>query len=170
MGGMPEAARRVLRARRHCCHGTGICDSLKRLLTDTAAEVDREFPHHAADVTISPGGEPTVKRTTAKEIPASAVALHTTIGNRVAPRDLLDILLNINHWTDFTRHFGPLSGDDARLRNARARYLLTTFSLAQAWASTRRPDIWPTRCRLTNFRMPTGTTWAWSSWTPRTGT
>src|SRR2546430_13674455 len=46
-----------------------------------------------------------------------------------APRNLLDILLNINHWTDFTRHFGPLSGDDARLRNARARYLLTTFSL-----------------------------------------
>lgn len=107
----------------------GFCDSLKCLLTDTAAEVDREFPHHAADVTISPGGEPTVKRTTAKEIPASAVALHTTIGNRVAPRNLLDILLNINHWTDFTRHFGPLSGDDARLRNARARYLLTTFSL-----------------------------------------
>jgi len=107
----------------------GFCDTLKRLLTDTAAEVDRDFPHHAADVTISPSGEPTVKRTTAKEIPPSAVALQSTISHRTEPRNLLDILANIEHWTGFTRHFGPLSGDDTRLRNARARYLLTTFAM-----------------------------------------
>lgn len=105
------------------------CDALKQRLTDTAAEVDREFPHHSADVTISPTGEPTVKRTTAKEIPASAIALQATISQRIAPRNLLDVLQNIDHWTDFTRHFGPRSGDDSRLRNARSRHLLTVFAM-----------------------------------------
>jgi hypothetical protein len=105
------------------------CDTLKRVLADTAEEIDREFPHHAADVAIGPGGEPTVKRTTAREIPVLAVALHTTINNRVPPRNLLDVLLNIDHWTGFTRHFGPLSGDGPRLRDARARYLLATFAI-----------------------------------------
>lgn len=106
-----------------------MCAALKKLLTDTAAEVDRDFPHHSADVTIGASGEPTVKRITAREIPASAVALQATLSDRVEARNLLDVLANIDHWTGFTRHFGPLSGEDAKLRNARAHYLLTTFAL-----------------------------------------
>lgn len=107
----------------------GLCDALKKQLTDTAAEVDREFPDHTADVTINSSGEPTVKRTNAREVPASALALQATIDGRVKPRNLLDVLVNIDHWTGFTRHFGPLSGEDAKMRNARAQYLLTTFAL-----------------------------------------
>lgn len=105
------------------------CNSLRQLLSDTAAEIDRDFPLHANDVTIGPSGEPTVKRTEAREIPASAISLNTTITNRIAPRNMLDILRNIDDWTNFTRHFGPLSGDDPKLRDARARYLLTTFAI-----------------------------------------
>lgn len=105
------------------------CESLRRLLADTAAEIDHDFPLRAGDVTISPSGEPTVKRVEAREIPASAITLHTMLNNRLKPRNLLDILRNIDDWTGFTRHFGPKSGDDAKLRDARVRYLLTTFAL-----------------------------------------
>lgn len=105
------------------------CDTLRQLLADTASDIDRDFPHRSNDVTISSSGEPTVKRTEAKEIPASAISLQATISNRIVPRNLLDILRNIDDWTGFTRHFGPLSGSDPKLRDARARYLLTTFSL-----------------------------------------
>ncbi len=104
-------------------------DGLKKLLTDTAAKIDEEFPQHAGDVTIGANGEPTVKRTTAREVPASAIALQATIENRTVPRNLLDILANIEHWTGFTRNFGPLSGDEPKLRNARERYLLTVFAM-----------------------------------------
>jgi len=45
------------------------------------------------------------------------------------PRNLLDILAHIERWTGFTRNFGPLSGDDSKLRNARERYLLTVFAI-----------------------------------------
>lgn len=107
----------------------GLEAALKKSLGDTAAEVDKGFPDKSADVTISPSGEPTVKRSEAREIPASAIALQTTLTARIEPRNLLDVLLNINHWTDFTRHFGPRSGDDTRIRDSRARYLLTTFAM-----------------------------------------
>ncbi|WP_034301970.1 Tn3 family transposase [Herbaspirillum sp. RV1423] len=104
-------------------------DGLKKLLTDTAAEIDKEFPQHAGDVTIGSNGEPTLRRTTAREVPASAIALQAAIENRTVPRNLLDILANIEHWTGFTRNFGPLSGDEPKLRNARERYLLTVFAM-----------------------------------------
>ena len=107
----------------------GFVTGLKRLLTDTASEVDKEFPQHAGDVTITHEGEPILRRTTAREVPASAIALQAAIENRTEPRNLLDILANIEHWTGFTRNFGPVSGDDPKLRNARERYLLTVFAM-----------------------------------------
>lgn len=104
-------------------------DALKKQLDDTAAKLDDEFPQHAGDLTIGGNGEPTLKRTTAREVPASAIALQAAIENRSKPRNLLDILANIEHWTGFTRNFGPQSGDEPKLRNARERYLLTVFTM-----------------------------------------
>jgi TnpA family transposase len=104
-------------------------DHLKKLLTDTADQVDNDFPQHGGDVTIGANGEPTLKRVAAREIPPSAIALQAAIDGRTVPRNLLDILANIEHWTGFTRNFGPLSGDDPKLRNARERYLLTVFAM-----------------------------------------
>jgi hypothetical protein len=104
-------------------------DGLKQLLTEPAARVDEEFPQHAGDVVIGSSGDPSLRREPAREVPASTIALHAAIQNRTAPRNLLDVLANIEHWTGFTRNFGPQSGDDPKLRNARERYLLTVFAM-----------------------------------------
>ncbi len=104
-------------------------ENLKNMLRETACKLDAEFPKHAGDVVIDNRGGISVKRTTAKEVPASAIALQAALESRVPSRNILDILANIEHWTGFTRHFGPLSGDEPKIRNARERYLLTTFAL-----------------------------------------
>lgn len=104
-------------------------DGLKKLLADTAAEIDKSYPENAGDFTINSNGEPTVRRGTAREVPASAISLQAAIESRTVPRNLLDILANIEYWTGFTRNFGPLSGDEPKLRNARERYLLTVFAM-----------------------------------------
>ena len=49
---------------------------------------------------------------------------------RMPERHLLDILKNVHDWVGFTRHFGPLSGSDAKLADPVARYLLTVFGYA----------------------------------------
>jgi len=50
---------------------------------------------------------------------------------RLPTRNVLDIIANIEHehWTHFTRHFGPLSGIDPQIRKATERYLLTIFAV-----------------------------------------
>ncbi len=40
-------------------------------------------------------------------------------------RQLLDVLKNVEHWTGYTRHFGPPSGADPKLADAVRRYLFT---------------------------------------------
>lgn len=102
---------------------------LKALLEETAQRVDQAFPEHAGDVVIGSNGEPTLRKVMARDVPASAVALQATIESRNPTRNLLDILANIEHWTGFTRHFGSLSGDDPKLKQARERYLLTVFAM-----------------------------------------
>src|SRR5258707_4337006 len=42
-------------------------------------------------------------------------------------RSLLDILAIVNFWTQWTRHFGPLSGSEPKLAAPVQRYILTTF-------------------------------------------
>ena len=43
-------------------------------------------------------------------------------------RTVLDILCNVEHWLNWTRHFGPLSGTEPKIANATERYILTTFA------------------------------------------
>lgn len=110
-------------------NATDFVAALKKSLSETAADIDNNYPDIAADFTIGSNGEPTVRRSTAREVPASAIALQAAIESRTVPRNLLDILANIEYWTGFTRNFGPLSGDEPKLRNARERYLLTVFAM-----------------------------------------
>jgi hypothetical protein len=45
-------------------------------------------------------------------------ALHTIealLKERMPERHLLDILKNVHHWVEYTRHFGPPSGADPKL-------------------------------------------------------
>jgi TnpA family transposase len=42
-------------------------------------------------------------------------------------RHLLDILKHVHHWVPYTRHFGPPSGSDPKLKDAARRYLFTVF-------------------------------------------
>jgi TnpA family transposase len=41
--------------------------------------------------------------------------------------DIVDALVDTEHWLYWTRHFGPLSGHDAKVDQPRERYVLTVF-------------------------------------------
>lgn len=118
------------------CEKIGIPDTavrcvaaLKQLLTETARTVDDQFPDLRGEVAIGADGDPVLRRVTAKDAPASAIALQEVLSRRQPTRNLLDILANIHHWTGFTRHFGPISGNDPKIKNAAERYLLTIFAM-----------------------------------------
>ncbi|MDT8840090.1 Tn3 family transposase [Paraburkholderia fungorum] len=110
-------------------NGQDLVTQLRQWLSETARKLDDDFPHKREHVTIGQSDEPIVRKTVAREIPASAIALQERLNARLPTRNVLDILANIEHWTHFTRHFGPLSGIDPQIRKAAERYLLTIFAM-----------------------------------------
>lgn len=106
----------------------GFVESLQAELTRVASELDTRMPAASDDVVISESGHPSVKKVVAVEIPESAKALELEIAKRMPSRHVLDALSNIEHWTHFSRHFGPISGNEAKLDDAATRYLLTIFT------------------------------------------
>src|SRR3546814_7111644 len=89
-----------------------------------STRTDTRFPY----TTLFRSG-PVLRRVQARDIPASAIALQSALGRELPTRNLLDILANIEHWTHFTRHFGPISGHEPKIKQATERYLQTIFAM-----------------------------------------
>ncbi|MGH3708160.1 MAG: Tn3 family transposase [Pseudonocardiaceae bacterium] len=97
----------------------------KSQLTSMAAAVDTGYPDNA-DLVID-AGRPVLKRRAGKERRASALALEAAIHQRLPERGLLEILARTAYRIGWTRHFGPPSGSDPKVRDAFGRHVATTF-------------------------------------------
>ena len=104
----------------------GFVEQLRTWLAQTAQDVDRNYPDNG-QVVISESGEPVLKRIPRKDLSQGAITLEKAILERMPERNILDVLCNVQHYTSFTRHFGPLSGSDPKLDNPTERYIVTTF-------------------------------------------
>ena len=115
------------------CASLGIPDTPEKFveqlqfqLTKVAREVDI-ICQQGDQITISSEGIPVLKRITAQDKPEGAEALFDAIRERLPQRSVLDILCNVEHWLNWTRHFGPISGSEPKLSRPQERYILTTF-------------------------------------------
>ncbi len=117
------------------CSSLGIPDTpeefvaqLQKQLTKVAREVDL-ICQQGDQITINEEGIPVLKRITAQEKPDGAEALSNAIGERLPQRSVLDILCNVEHWLNWTRHFGPISGSEPKLSHPQERYIcICSFS------------------------------------------
>ncbi|MBL8470801.1 MAG: Tn3 family transposase [Rhodocyclaceae bacterium] len=105
----------------------GFAHRLREGLTEVAAAVDAGFPENKS-LGIDESGLPILKRSTPREPKASARALETALLERLPERNVIDVLCNVAHWTQWNRHFGPLSGSDPKIENPGERYILTSFT------------------------------------------
>ncbi len=101
--------------------------SLKSWLTETAEKVDSSYPQNE-QLIINEDGEPILKKLPKNQNNPTLKNLEAIIAERMPNRNLIDILRNVDYWTNFTRHFGPISGSDPKIENPTERYLLTTFT------------------------------------------
>ncbi|NRD81010.1 Tn3 family transposase [Bacillus sp. BRMEA1] len=100
---------------------------LKSWMIESSKQIDRDFPDNE-HVSINEVGEPILKKVKKREYKKSLKELEALIKERLPERNLIDILCNVEHWINWTRHFGPSSGSDPKLKNPRERYILTTFA------------------------------------------
>jgi TnpA family transposase len=101
-------------------------EQLKAMLKEKSIEVDRKYPNNG-QIIISENGEPLLRRPKANNISKSAIELENTINKCLPERDVIQVLCNVEHWLNWTRHFGPLSGSDPKLENAIERYITLVF-------------------------------------------
>jgi hypothetical protein len=104
----------------------GFVTQLRELLSTTAKEVDRSYPENSS-VVITESGEPVMKRVRAKKPTRAAKALEAAILGRMPERNLIDVLCGVESHTDWSKHFGPLSGSEPKLESPRERYLIVAF-------------------------------------------
>ena len=108
-------------------NATEFVNALHARLAKTAALTDTGYLENG-QVVIDDDGIPVLKRSKAKDATSSARALETAILDRMRERSVIEVLCDTAHWTGWTRHFGPLSGSDAKIDQPTARYVATTFT------------------------------------------
>jgi TnpA family transposase len=100
---------------------------LKDELTETADEIDAGYAMNG-NLTVDESGRLVLKKIEKQELPPKALLLESAILERMPERNLLDVLANVQCYTNLVRHFGPLSGSDPKLERPIERYLLTPFT------------------------------------------
>jgi TnpA family transposase len=103
----------------------GFVAGLKDWLTATAEAVDRSFPENNR-VSLDAKKKIVIKRGPRPPVSPTLAPLMELLAAKMPERSLPDIMRNVEHWTNWSRHFGPLSGSDSRLD--RDRYVLTAFT------------------------------------------
>jgi hypothetical protein len=99
---------------------------LRSWLDTAAQQTDATYPTNS-QLVIDAEGKPILKRSPASVLRPSTKALEAALLSRMLERNLLDILANVAHYTDWPRHFGPLSGSDPKLIGRRDIHILTTL-------------------------------------------
>ncbi|MBA8903109.1 Tn3 family transposase [Phyllobacterium sp. P30BS-XVII] len=124
--------------------GEAFAAMMKEQLTKLAAEVDAAFPTNS-QLSIDAKGTPHLKKLPAAKQLAGQKAFVDEIRKRMPERHLLDILKYTEHWSRYTRHFGPPSGADTKMAHAVRRYLFTVFgygcNLGPSQAAKHASDI-----------------------------
>ena len=101
-------------------------EHLKLKLTQFSLDVD-QLCKTDDQVSVSKDGRLILKQITAQLIPDGAEELEIAILKKMPERNLLDILTHVEYWLNWTRHFGPVSGNEPKLNDPSERYLLTVF-------------------------------------------
>jgi hypothetical protein len=90
---------------------------LRTELEALAAAVDVNFLTNTAVWIVD--GEPVLRRLTKRSTPGMLKTVDRLIAARLKPVNILDILTDTENWPHWTRSFGPLSGQEARLEATR---------------------------------------------------
>jgi TnpA family transposase len=105
--------------------GKTLVETLRGELTSLAEQVDRRLPD--GQVTITDKGEIRLKRAPTQRPSKAIRELDAAVAQKLKPRSVLEILKNAHYYADWTRHFGPLSGSEAKVAETVARYITLAF-------------------------------------------
>lgn len=123
------------------CQNLNIADNgktavaqLRQQLNDKANHVDKSYPK-IKELEIDEKGIPTLKKRQ-RMLEDIDPKIEAIIKSRMTKRKLIDVLVNVHHYTGWASVFGPISGSDPKIPNAIERYILTTFAYGTGMGPT----------------------------------
>jgi len=99
--------------------------NLKTWLSDMADKVDSAFPEN--DLVDLEGNEIIIHKHSKDTKPAALDQIDKHLTARLPEKNILDILVEAEGWLDLHKHFGPLSGFEAKIDDPRKRFVTTLF-------------------------------------------
>jgi hypothetical protein len=105
--------------------GKAFVAQLRSWLETLATTTDTAFPHN--EYARIENDEIVLRKLSRRPLPDGVHPLERALLERMPQIHLLDILSETDHWLQWTRHFGPFSGFEAKLDRPRERYVTTTF-------------------------------------------
>lgn len=106
--------------------GKSLIKYLRQWLQGTSQKVDATFPEN--EFLSIENGEPVLRKLDRLAVPENLPLVGQLLRERLTPVNLPDVLIDTEKWINWTRHFGPHSGHDAKLSDAVMRYIVTTFA------------------------------------------
>lgn len=104
----------------------GFVENLKNQMEQVIERIDKAYPDNT-ELSIDHDGKPRLKRIKAIPLSKEAEQFKEQIKGEMPERHILDILKDVEHWINYTRHFHPSSGSDSKLSDSISRYLFTIF-------------------------------------------
>lgn len=101
-------------------------DNLKSMLKEKCESVDKNYPENT-ELVINDDGEVMLKKKKSTRDSSKIKEFKRQIEKHMPERNIMEILCNIEHWVDYTKYFGPISGTEPKLQNPKERYILLTF-------------------------------------------
>jgi len=105
--------------------GKTFVSTLRKWLEELATTTDASFPANTS--ARLEDGKIILRKLERKALPEGFPQLQALLRERMPERNIVEILNDTDHWLRWTRHFGPLSGFESKLRQPRERYLTTVF-------------------------------------------
>jgi TnpA family transposase len=105
--------------------GKTLVARLRSELRETASVTDKGIPSNR-HIRIE-NGEPILSPVRAYPDPNGLARFEQLLKERMPQVEILDALVDTEHWLNWTRFFGPISGLDAKLKRAWERYVLVVF-------------------------------------------
>ncbi|WP_273908616.1 Tn3 family transposase [Enterobacter bugandensis] len=106
--------------------GASFVTDLQKQLIQAAEKADRDFTDNS-ELSIDTDGIPHLKQRAKSPGPAGLKRFKSTVYSQMPEHHLLDILKNVQHWTQYHKNFGPSSGSSPKLPDPTCGYLFAVF-------------------------------------------
>ncbi|KNY30141.1 Tn3 family transposase [Pseudobacteroides cellulosolvens] len=100
-------------------------DNLKNWLNEMITNTDQSFPQNEYLKIVN--GEAVLSKPEKKKNPQQLKKIEALIAERLAPVNILEILIDTEYWLNWTRYFSSVSGHETKLEEPVERFLATVF-------------------------------------------